>query len=104
MTDTYSPVLHRIDQAIRWRAVHPTEPIPPPYEVLIRYSKIPDALEVGSEAQLAELISVAELKKGSGPLVYTFRVAHAVIINPDVSQSYRLRAVLTRSSSAQNSG
>ena len=64
MTDTYSPVLHRIDQAIRWRAVHPTEPVPPPYDVLTRYSKIPEELRATSKSQLAKLIDVADVKKG----------------------------------------
>ena len=67
MTDTYSPVLHRIDQAVRWRAVHPTEPVPPPYEILTRYSKIPEELQVASQSQLAKLMKIADVKKGKLP-------------------------------------
>ena len=64
MAETYSPVLHRLDQAVRWRAVHPNEPIPPPYEILTRYSKPPDELIARSEHQLETLIKAADVKKG----------------------------------------
>ena len=64
MTDTFSPVLHRIDQAVRWRAVHPMEPIPPPYEILTRFSKIPHDLEAASKSKLTKLMEAADVKKG----------------------------------------
>ena len=64
MAETYSPVLHRLDQAVRWRAVHPDEPIPPPYEILTRYSKPPDELVAQSKRQLENLINAAVVKKG----------------------------------------
>ena len=64
MTDTFSPVLHRIDQAVRWRAVHPTEPIPPPYDILIKYSQQPEELQRQNKNSLAKLIAAADVKKG----------------------------------------
>ncbi|KAL9101015.1 MAG: hypothetical protein Q9163_003681 [Psora crenata] len=63
MTDTYSPVLHRIDQAVRWRAVHPSEPIPPPYEILTRYTKPPESLVRKSGHSLEKLMAAADVKK-----------------------------------------
>ncbi|KAI9816454.1 MAG: ATP-dependent DNA helicase II subunit 2 [Pycnora praestabilis] len=63
MDDTFSPVLHRINQAIRWRAVHPTEAIPPPYEILTRYSKPPADLATANQALLERLITAADVKK-----------------------------------------
>lgn len=63
MTDTYSPVLHRIDQAVRWRAVHPTEPVPPPYDILTRYSHPPEPLVAGAKKKLEKLIAAADVKK-----------------------------------------
>ena len=63
MTDTYSPVLHRIDQAVRWRAVHPTEPVPPPYEILTRYSNPPGPLVAGAKKKLEKLMAAADVKK-----------------------------------------
>ncbi len=64
MTETYSPILHRLDQAVRWRAVHPHEPIPPPYDVLTRYSKPPDELVAQSKRRLEKLVAAADVKKG----------------------------------------
>lgn len=65
MSETYSPVLHRIDQAIRSRAVHPNEPIPPPHEILVRYSQPPKELVIGAKRKLEELVSAANVKKGT---------------------------------------
>jgi ATP-dependent DNA helicase 2 subunit 2 len=62
--DTYSPVLHRINQAIRWRAAHPSEPIPPVAEILTKYSQPPAELLKASQAQLTRLIETADVKKG----------------------------------------
>lgn len=64
MEDTFSPVLHRIDQAIRWRAVHPTEPIPPPYEILTKFSKPPEELQSKAKRHLEKLMAAADVKKG----------------------------------------
>lgn len=64
MTDTYSPVLHRIDQAVRWRAVYPAEHIPPPYEILTRYSNPPEQLVNQSKSWREKLIAIADVKKG----------------------------------------
>ncbi|MCJ1432282.1 ATP-dependent DNA helicase II subunit 2 [Xylographa pallens] len=63
MTDTFSSVLHRIDQAVRWRAVHPEQPIPPPYDILTKFSRIPDDLEVSSKSKLIKLMEAADVKK-----------------------------------------
>jgi len=63
MQDTFSPTLHRIDQAVRWRAVHTTEPIPPPYEILTRYSETPKELQNSTKHFLDKLVSVADVKK-----------------------------------------
>jgi hypothetical protein len=64
MDETFSPVLHRIDQAIRWRAVHPLEPIPPPYEILTRFSQPPQDLLTDAKFSLAKLVELADVKKG----------------------------------------
>ncbi|KFY63939.1 hypothetical protein V496_03567 [Pseudogymnoascus sp. VKM F-4515 (FW-2607)] len=61
--DTYSPVLHRINQAIRRRAVQPDEPVQPPPEVLMKYSKPPADLVKASATELEALIKAADVKK-----------------------------------------
>lgn len=67
--DTYSPVLHRIHQAIRLRATRPDEPIPPPAEVLVKYSNPPEDLVRASKKQLAALFKAADVKKGQRNLL-----------------------------------
>ena len=64
MPATYSPILHRIDHAVTWRAVHPNAPIPPAYEILTRYSKPPEQLVAKAKRQLEKLIAAGEVKKG----------------------------------------
>ncbi|KAL9121537.1 MAG: hypothetical protein Q9187_001908 [Circinaria calcarea] len=63
MTDTFSPVLHRIDQAVRWRAVYPGEPIPPPYDILTKHSKPPEELQRNARRDLEKVVAVADVKK-----------------------------------------
>lgn len=62
--DTFSPVLHRISQAIKARAIYPDEPVGPPAEILVKYSKPPEQLVEESEKQLKKLVAAAEVKKG----------------------------------------
>ena len=60
----FSPMLHHIDNSIRWRAAHPTGPVPPPHDILLKYSQIPDELVERSKAQLKRLKEVAGVKPG----------------------------------------
>jgi len=63
--DTYSPLLHRINQVIAYRAVHPNKPIPPPSDMLIKYSHPPADLIKGSEKVRQKLIEAFNVKKGN---------------------------------------
>lgn len=63
MEDTFSPLYHRIEQAKRWRAVHPKDPIQPVSEILLKYSTQPEPLQMSSKAALERLIKVADVKK-----------------------------------------
>lgn len=65
MEDSFSPLLHRLDQAVRWRAIHPTEPIPPMSEVLQKLSHQPEDLQAKSQKCLEKLIAAADVKKGT---------------------------------------
>jgi ATP-dependent DNA helicase 2 subunit 2 len=44
MENTFSPMLHRINQVIRYRAVHPDGEVPPPMDILVKYMNPPDEL------------------------------------------------------------
>jgi ATP-dependent DNA helicase 2 subunit 2 len=65
LDETFSPAVHRLDQAIRWRAVNGSKPIPPPYDILIKYSKPPTELINSAQRQLDKLISIADVKPGN---------------------------------------
>ncbi|KAJ5156081.1 hypothetical protein N7492_008884 [Penicillium capsulatum] len=61
--ESYSPLLHRIESAIRYRAVHPNEPVPEPPAILTRFAQPDEDLAKQSKPQLDALISAAEVKK-----------------------------------------
>ncbi|KAF2476883.1 SPOC domain-like protein [Lindgomyces ingoldianus] len=62
--DTYSPLLHRINHIIRWRATHPTSPsLPAPPQILTKYSAPPPSLLDRASPQLAALKAAADVKK-----------------------------------------
>ncbi|KLJ05752.1 ATP-dependent DNA helicase II subunit 2 [Blastomyces silverae] len=61
--DSFSPLLHRIDQAIRWRAVHPSEPLPAVPEILQKLSRQPEDLQAQSKDTLTKLIAASDVKK-----------------------------------------
>jgi ATP-dependent DNA helicase 2 subunit 2 len=62
--DTYSPMIHRLNQAIRRRAVEPEVPVGLPAEILMKYSKPPQELVEKSASELNRLIEVAKVLKG----------------------------------------
>jgi ATP-dependent DNA helicase 2 subunit 2 len=62
--ETYSPLLHRINQVIAFRAVHPDKPLPPQIEVLTQYSHPPPELVKGAEKVIQNLIEAFNVKKG----------------------------------------
>ncbi|PWY91052.1 ATP-dependent DNA helicase II subunit 2 [Aspergillus heteromorphus CBS 117.55] len=61
--DSFSPVLHRIDAAIRHRATHPKEPVPPPAKILTRFSHPSEDLVERSKKCLDKLIEASDIKK-----------------------------------------
>lgn len=62
--DTYSCVVHRINQAIAYRAVHPDRPLPPPADILLKYSKPLPELVHTSEKARQKLIEAFKVTKG----------------------------------------
>ncbi|KAK0623545.1 SPOC like C-terminal domain-containing protein [Immersiella caudata] len=61
--ESYNPIIHRLNQAIRARAVHPDEPIGPPAGILLRFSKPPEKLLDDAKSEIRALIDAAEVKK-----------------------------------------
>ena len=65
MGDTYSPTLHRLNQAIRFRAVHPLDPIPPPYDIITKYLHPHDGLARSIVPYIEKLKGAADVKTGT---------------------------------------
>ncbi|TLS29769.1 hypothetical protein PpBr36_00453 [Pyricularia pennisetigena] len=61
--DTYSPIIHRVNQAIRFRVVYPDKPLDLDSEVLTRYSVPPRKVTSQAKDQINKLIKVADVKK-----------------------------------------
>lgn len=63
MEDTYSPMLHRINQVVKHRAIYPDAAPPEPNEILTRYATPPADLVKQSSKSLERLIAAADVKK-----------------------------------------
>jgi ATP-dependent DNA helicase 2 subunit 2 len=63
MKQAYSPVVHRITQAIRFRAIHPASELPDTPEILTRYSQPPKELLSKCDADLKALVAAADVKR-----------------------------------------
>ncbi|CUS12854.1 unnamed protein product [Tuber aestivum] len=61
--ETFSPILHRISQVVRWRAIHPDDPLPPVHEILTKYDHPPENLLEASTDTLKKLIEASDVKK-----------------------------------------
>jgi ATP-dependent DNA helicase 2 subunit 2 len=63
--DTFSPLVHRINHVIRWKATHPdpTLAIPDPPEILMKYSAPPADLVASAEKHLSAVMKAADVKK-----------------------------------------
>lgn len=95
LEDAFSPVLHRIEQAKRWRAVRPMEPVPPAPELFLKYSKQPEDLQQKSKPALQRLMKVSDVKKGIPPCCPTSQAANVnlVPVPPKVKGRKRNREV-----------
>ncbi|KAL2271739.1 hypothetical protein VTJ83DRAFT_1110 [Remersonia thermophila] len=61
--ELYNPTIHRLNQAIRARAVDEEAPIDAPADILLRFSNPPQKLLDKAKAEIAALIDAAEVKK-----------------------------------------
>ena len=63
LDESFSPVVHRVEDSIKHRAVKPKEPIPEASDVLTRYSKPSAEAISASHAALERLAKTADVKK-----------------------------------------
>jgi ATP-dependent DNA helicase 2 subunit 2 len=78
LEDAFSPLLHRIEQAKRWRAVRPMGPVPPVPEVLLKYSKQPGDLQQEASPALQRLVKAADVKKGTKDCASILQLANVL--------------------------
>lgn len=60
---TFSPMVHRINQVVRHRAVYPTTALPPVPPILTKYAHPPEQLLEQARPALDRLIAEADVKK-----------------------------------------
>lgn len=89
--ESFSPVLHRIDSAIRYRAIHPNDPVPPPSERLTSFSRPPDEAVEKSQKYLEKLIAAADVKKGLPQPNARRTIADALLVPPKAKGRKRTR-------------
>jgi len=61
--DTYNPTIHRINQAVRERAIYPDQALSDPAPILTQYQHPPQSLIADTEGKLKKLIALADVKK-----------------------------------------
>jgi ATP-dependent DNA helicase 2 subunit 2 len=91
--DTYAPMVHRVNQAVRHRAVRPTEPITPPADILIKYSLPPSDLVSDSAQELNNLVKAADVKKGMFPPLNPFCLSHVLLVPPKAKGKRRRETI-----------
>ncbi|KAI9721872.1 MAG: ATP-dependent DNA helicase II subunit 2 [Chrysothrix sp. TS-e1954] len=63
LDETYSPILHRINQAVKFRATQPNQRIPPPYDAVTKYQHPPKDLLEKAQPSIKRLSEAANVKK-----------------------------------------
>ena len=61
--ETFSPILHRVGQVVRHRAVYPANDLPPIPEALTKYSHPPSDLADAAKPHIAAILAAADMKK-----------------------------------------
>ncbi|KAF4470922.1 ATP-dependent DNA helicase 2 subunit 2 [Fusarium albosuccineum] len=61
--DTFNPTIHRVNHAVKSRAVYPEKPVPETPSVLLRFASPPEDLIEKVQSKVDALIEAAEVKK-----------------------------------------
>ncbi|KAJ5773424.1 hypothetical protein N7457_008320 [Penicillium paradoxum] len=61
--ESFSPFLHRLESAVRYRAVHPNDPVLEPSERLTEFAHPPEETVKKTKSYLERLMSTADVKK-----------------------------------------
>lgn len=71
MGECFNPSIHRINHAVKTRAVHPNQPLPEIPQTLLRFSAPAQDLIERVQTQIDGLVDAAEVKKGMPLLLIT---------------------------------
>ncbi|CAM1505423.1 Fc.00g110600.m01.CDS01 [Cosmosporella sp. VM-42] len=61
--DTYNPLIHRINHAIKQRAINPEKPVPETPSILLRFASPPEDLIEKVQSKVNALVEAADVKK-----------------------------------------
>lgn len=65
--DTFNPTIHRVNHAVKSRAVYPEKPVPETPSILLRFAQPPQDLVEKVQSKADALIEAADVKKGLYP-------------------------------------
>lgn len=82
--DTFNPTIHRINHAVKSRAVYPEKPIPDTPSILLRFASPPEDLIEKVQSKIDALVEVADVKKGSSHQECPRLVSNYAIVPPKV--------------------
>jgi ATP-dependent DNA helicase 2 subunit 2 len=70
--DTFNPTIHRVNHAVKSRAVYPEKPVPETPSILLRFAQPPQDLIKKVQSKADALIQAADVKKGLRSTLYGF--------------------------------
>lgn len=62
--ETFNPAIHRINHAVKSRAIHPESSVPSVPALLLRFAAPPEDLIGKVQGRIDSLVQAAEVKKG----------------------------------------
>jgi ATP-dependent DNA helicase 2 subunit 2 len=84
-------LIHRINHAVKTRAIHPEKPIPETPSILLRYAQPPDDLIEKVQSKIDALTEAAEVKKGASCTLGTQRLRADHDVVPPKAKGKRAR-------------
>lgn len=63
--ETFNPTVHRVNHAVKSRALHPERPVPDVPSILLRFSHPTQDLIETVQRKVDALVEAADVKKGS---------------------------------------
>lgn len=91
--ESYNPSIHRINQAVRTRAVRPDSSVPDTRPILLQFSEPPEDLISKVQGRIDALVEAAEVKKGKKSISNRSSCANQWPVPPKAKGKRRREAV-----------